>query len=188
MSVWISLLFSFFSHSEFLRIRNQIRSRRCDWLACLSHLFQTAGSSHPPSPLSLFLSLMKKQGHWSRTLSHGLSSQIAFPWCLLRPLPWRSVNQFSDLELWSDSGPMPFFFLAKPAPRAEAGQARACPRGGLLMGAARAPRPVVPSPPIVDGGRRHVSRAVLTQSALRKACRERRCYGSWPLQASRDKN
>ena len=112
MSVWISLPFSFFSHSEFLRIRNQIRSRRCDWLACLSHLFQTAGSSHPPSPLSLFLSLMKKQGHWSRTLSHGLSSQIAFPWCLLRPLPWRSVNQFSDLELWSDSGPMPFFFLA----------------------------------------------------------------------------
>ena len=122
MSVWISLPFSFFSHSEFLRIRNQIRSRRCDWLACLSHLFQTAGSSHPPSPLSLFLSLMKKQGHWSRTLSHGLSSQIAFPWCLLRPLPWRSVNQFSDLELWSDSGPMPFFFFGQACP---AGRGRA---------------------------------------------------------------
>ena len=159
----------------------------------VSHIsFKLQAPSHPPSPLSLPFFVPDEE---TGSLVPYTFPRSLFPDCIpvvstaSSPLAFcKSVFGPGALVRLRSDAFFFFFFFAKPAPRAEAGRARACPRGGLLMGTVRAPRPVVPSPPVVDGGRQHVFRAMLMQSALRKACREPRCYGSWPLQASRDKN
>lgn len=126
----VNCFFLFFSHSEFIRIRNQIRSRRCDWLACLSHLFQTAGSvPFPLSPPPFFV-LDEETGSF---VPYPFPRSV-FPDCIPEvstvPPPWRSVNLLSDLELWSDSDPVLFFFSGQ-----------ACPEGRGRAGSRHVPVP-----------------------------------------------